>query len=128
MALPVVALDRATVGETLLVMATVDAVDVPVVAVSAEMEELPARVDDALDLPEIVHSLLRPPGTGPPRGTRATTTLVERVHSRRPEGSEVMLRAFSFGGGRRDRRPRPTAGPTTASGRAAQISALFGAR
>jgi hypothetical protein len=69
----VVALELATVSETLFVVATIDAVDVPVVAVSAQAEELPASVDDALDLPEIVHSRARPPGTRPPRGTRATT-------------------------------------------------------
>jgi hypothetical protein len=73
MALPVVALELATMSETLFVMATVDAVDVPVVAVSAEVEEPPASVDDALNLPEIVHSRVRPPGTRPPRRTRATT-------------------------------------------------------
>jgi hypothetical protein len=56
MAPPVVALELAAVSDTLFVMATVDAVNVPVVTVSAEVEELPAGVDDALDLPEIVHS------------------------------------------------------------------------
>jgi hypothetical protein len=73
MASPVVPLELAAVSETLFVMTTVDAVDVPVVAVSAQVEDLPASVDDALDLPEIVHSRVRPPGTRPPQGTRATT-------------------------------------------------------
>ena len=61
------------VSSTLGVVAPVDAVAVPAVALAAQMEGLAATIDNALDLPEIVHSRVRPPGIRPPRGTRATT-------------------------------------------------------
>jgi hypothetical protein len=66
-------LGRATVSGALFVVAPIDAVHVPVVAVAAQVEEPSARVDNALDLPQIVHSRVRPPGTRPSRWTRATT-------------------------------------------------------
>ena len=56
MAPPVVPFDLATASETLFVMAAVDAVDLPVVAGAAQVEDPSTSVDDALDLPEIVHS------------------------------------------------------------------------
>jgi hypothetical protein len=61
--------------DTLVVMAPVDAIDVTVIAVAAQVEQPSARVEDALDLPKIVHSLVRPPGIRPPRVTRATTLM-----------------------------------------------------
>jgi hypothetical protein len=56
----------------LLVMATVYAVDVSMVAVATQVKESSASIDDALNLPKIVHSRKRL-GIRPPRRTRATT-------------------------------------------------------
>ena len=66
-------LGLATVSYTRGPVSLIDTVHLPVVAEAAEVEHPPAIVDDALDLPEIVHSRARPPGTRPPRGTRAIT-------------------------------------------------------
>lgn len=54
-------------------MASVGAVDMPAVARAAEMKQPPAVIESAENLPEIVHSRARPPGTRPLRRTRATT-------------------------------------------------------
>ena len=60
-------------GRTLDVVPSVGAVHVPVIAVAAKVEQPPAGIVDALNLPEIVHSRVRPPGIRPLRGSRATT-------------------------------------------------------
>lgn len=62
-----------TTTHALGVVAPVRAVDVPAIATAAELEHTSADVGDALNLPEIVHSRARPPGTRPARRTRATT-------------------------------------------------------
>jgi hypothetical protein len=72
-ALPVALLDLATVRDLLSDVTRLRAVDLPVIAASAQVEYLPTVIDDALDLPEIVHPLGRPQGTRPPPATRATT-------------------------------------------------------
>lgn len=68
-----ISLLRMAVGGALGIMVSVGAVDVAAVALPAEMKQPPAIVESAENLPEIVHSRERPPGTRPPRGTRATT-------------------------------------------------------
>jgi hypothetical protein len=83
LASPVDALERAATGEALVVMATIDAVDVSPVAVSAEVKEAPASVDDALDLSEIVHWRV-PAGNSATARNSCDNAHVERVHSRRP--------------------------------------------
>ncbi len=70
---PMLLLGLAPMGDTLVVMAPIDAIDVTVIAVAAQVEQPSACVEDALDLPQIVHSRMRPPGIRPPRQTRATT-------------------------------------------------------
>jgi hypothetical protein len=60
---------------------------VAVVAVAAQVEHPAAVVDDALDLPEIVHSRARLQGTRPPLRTRATT-LTSNASTRGDPGSE----------------------------------------
>jgi hypothetical protein len=82
---PMLLLALAPMGDTLVVMAPVDAIDVTVIAVAAQVEHPSTRVEDALDLPEIVHSHARPPGTRPPRATRATT-LVSNASTRGDPG------------------------------------------
>lgn len=113
MAPPVVPLELTTVRETLFAMTAVDAVNVPMIAVAAQVEELPASVDDALDLSEIVHSGARPPGTRPPRETRATT-LSSNASTRGDLGSEGdVSEPYSLVAVARDPPTALGAGPTT---------------
>ncbi len=95
LASPVDALERAATGEALVVMATIDAVDVSPVAVSAEVKEAPASVDDALDLSEIVHWRV-PAGNSATARNSCDNAHVERVHSRRPGSSEVVTPGPTF--------------------------------
>jgi len=74
-------------GQALKLVPPIRAVHVAVVAVAAQVEHSAAVIDDALDLPEIVHSRARPQGTRPTLGTRATT-LTSNASTRGDPGSE----------------------------------------
>jgi hypothetical protein len=69
--MPLLALSTPT--SALHVMATIDAVHLAAIASPAKMKKTPTIVDYALNLPQIVHSRVRPLGIRPPRGIRATT-------------------------------------------------------
>jgi hypothetical protein len=60
-------------GGALRVMTPIGAVSLTPIAAPADMQELPAPVESAQNLPEIVHLRVQPQGTRPPQGTRATT-------------------------------------------------------
>jgi hypothetical protein len=106
----------------------IGAVLVATVALPAQEEEPPAAVIDTLNLPQIVHSRRRPPGTRPPLGTCATT-LASNASTRGDPGvggcdsGPFFLMAVVADP------PTPARpGPTTRSARPAQISALLEAR
>jgi hypothetical protein len=58
------------------------------IAAAAQIEDVPALVDNALDLPEIVHPPGRSPETRPPLATRATP-LVSNAPPAATQGSEL---------------------------------------
>jgi hypothetical protein len=66
-------LDLTTVRYPLTLMPRIRAIDLPMVAESTQVHDLPTVIDDTLDLPQIVHRWAQPPGTRPPLATRATT-------------------------------------------------------
>jgi Ca-activated chloride channel family protein len=84
---PVPPLRVLALARALGAVAPVRTVDVSAIAVSAQVEQPPAVVDQALDLPKIVHSRARPPRTRPPSRTRATT-IASNASTRGDPGSE----------------------------------------
>jgi hypothetical protein len=120
-------LARPAPGLALKHMPPIRAVHVTVIADAAQVEHPAAVVDDALDLPEIVHSRTRPQGTRPPSRTRATT-IASNASTRGDLGSELAAPGPFLFGGAGDRPPPASPGPTTPSAALAQISALSGAR
>ena len=107
-------------------MAPVGAVHVPAIALAAQMKQPPAVVESAENLPQIVHSRGRPPGTRPLRRTRATTLSSNASTRGDPGLGEVMTPGPTLSCGRADRPAPPPTGPTTSPARAAQISAVSG--
>ena len=73
-ALPVTLLGRASGLRPLSPAASGPAVNLPVIALGAEVHDAPTLIANTLNLPKIVHPYRpRPPGTGSPRACRATT-------------------------------------------------------
>jgi hypothetical protein len=59
-------LDLATVRGALENVPRVRAIDLAVITAPAQVKHLATVINDALDLPKIVHPLARPPGIRPP--------------------------------------------------------------
>jgi len=70
-------------------MAWVRTVDLAMVAEPAQVKNHPTVINDALDLPKIVHPRMRPPGIRPPRLTRATRPCRTRLPAA-TLGSELL--------------------------------------
>ncbi|HEY1534741.1 MAG TPA: hypothetical protein VGF76_12000, partial [Polyangiaceae bacterium] len=67
-------LDLATVRGALDNVLRIRAIDLAMVTEPAQVKNVATVINDALDLPEIVHPRMRPPGIRPPWLTRATRT------------------------------------------------------
>lgn len=88
-------LGAAAIGEG-GVMTPVGAVDVPTVAAAAEVEQPPAVVESAENLPEIVHSPSTTAGNSATARDSCDNALVERVHSRRPRARRWCSGPYSL--------------------------------
>src|ERR1700728_4424960 len=128
-ALPVALLGRATGDGALKISALGRAVDLAPVTRRAEVHDAAARIPNTLNLPKIVHPRrARPPGIGPPRTSRATTTS-SYASTRGDRGlGGSKLRALSLDGDRDDRPEPASRGPTTPPARPAPNQADPGAR
>jgi hypothetical protein len=88
MALPVPLLAASATHDALVIMTSIRAVDVAVIAPPTQVEHLTASIDGACNPAKIVHSRARPPGIRPPRATRATT-LMSDASTRGDQGSKL---------------------------------------